>query len=128
MRILIHTTILDNPPAMRRLNFTLDEDTVALLESLSTTYYDGNKSQTVRAALESLAVHSGIGGWIVSGYAPVAVDADAECHSCHTEHHAGEVLYRPVFARGRGRAALPQIPVEPWLDCPSCAEERLAAS
>jgi hypothetical protein len=111
---------------MRRLNFTLDDATVDLLDTLSTTYYGGNKSLTVRAALESLAVHSGVGGWVISGYAPVEMDVATECHTCHTEHGSGDILYRPVFARGRGPGALPHIPAEPWLDCTDCAERRLA--
>ena len=44
---------------MKRLNFTLDQDTVHLLEDLAKKFYEGNKSQTVRAALESLAAHTG---------------------------------------------------------------------
>ena len=40
---------------MQRLNFTLDDSTVDLLERVAETWYGGNKSQTVRAALESLA-------------------------------------------------------------------------
>ena len=44
---------------MQRLNFTLDEATVQLLDRLAAKYYHGNKSLTVRAALESLAAHAG---------------------------------------------------------------------
>ncbi|MEM1271004.1 MAG: hypothetical protein AAGI08_13270 [Bacteroidota bacterium] len=107
---------------MKRLNFTLDADTIRLLERLAGEYYGGNKSQTVRAALESLASHVGHDGWIVSGHVPVAVDADTECHTCNDVRPKGAVLYRPVFERGRGPDALPSIPVDSWLDCPSCVE------
>ena len=108
---------------MRRLNFTLDDDTIALLDELSGAFYGGNKSQTVRAALESLAAHTGHDGWVIAGYAPMELAGDAECHSCHTEHAVGEVLYRPVFERGRGPNALQKIPAESWLDCPDCVEK-----
>ena len=37
---------------MQRLNFTLDDSTVDLLERVAETWYGGNKSQTVRAALD----------------------------------------------------------------------------
>lgn len=110
---------------MRRLNFTLDEETIALLDTLADRFYGGNKSQTVRAALESLAAHSGVGGWVIAGYAPTPLAEDAECASCHTEHHSGEILFRPVFARGAGPHALPRIPADLWLDCSDCAEQRL---
>ena len=52
---------------MKRLNFTLDAEAVALLDELAATYYGGNKSRTVRAALESLAAHTGEGGWWFAG-------------------------------------------------------------
>ena len=107
---------------MRRLNFTLDAATIALLERLAETYYGGNKSQTVRAALESLAVHAGHDGWVIAGYTPVRLDDDAACHTCGTAHHEGEVLFRPVFERGQRPDALPHIPSEVWLDCSGCAE------
>jgi hypothetical protein len=111
---------------MRRLNFTLDDQTVTLLSRLSERYYGGNKSQTVRAALESLAAHAGHDGWVIAGYGPVALAGDAQCHTCGTEHHEGDVLYRPVFERGASPKALPKMPAEAWLDCPSCVEEHLA--
>jgi len=107
---------------MHRLNFTLDDATVALLDKLSHTYYGGNKSQTVRASLESLAAHIGHEGWVIAGYTPVALDGDMACHTCGTAHHEGEVLYRPVFERGAGPSALRAIPAEVWLDCTGCVE------
>ena len=110
---------------MRRLNFTLDDDTIALLDELARAFYGGNKSQTVRAALESLAAHTGHDGWVIAGYAPMELADAAECHSCHTEHTTGEVLYRPVFERGRGPNALQKIPSESWLDCPDCVEKQM---
>lgn len=110
---------------MRRLNFTLDLPTIDLLEQLSSTYFGGNKSQTVRAALESLAAHSGHDGWVVTGYAPSELNQEAECHTCHTAHERGEILYRPVFKRGRSPEALQTIPSEQWLDCSDCVEKAM---
>jgi hypothetical protein len=110
------------------LNFTLDTDAVALLEKLARKYYHGNKSQTVRAALESLADHLGHDGWVVAGYAPVQLEAKAACHACGAVHTNGDVLYRPVFERGAGPTALARIPTEPWFECMGCAESRFSAS
>ena len=107
---------------MHRLNFTMDEETVLLLERLSTTYYGGNKSRTVRAALESLAAHVGHDGWVIKGYTPVRIADDVSCHSCGTSHREGEVLFRPVYERGTSPKALPHIPAELWLDCSDRAE------
>ncbi len=55
---------------MQRLNFTLDKETVASLSELAQNFYQGNKSQTIRAALQSLAFHTGHAGWVISGYTP----------------------------------------------------------
>lgn len=110
---------------MKRLNFTLDNDTVILLEDLAKKFYSGNKSQTVRAALESLAVHAGHQGWIIAGYAPQQIDEHVDCHGCGESHEKGEVLYQPVFERGNSSKALPSIPEENWLDCPECVEKQL---
>lgn len=107
---------------MKRLNFTLDKDTVELLENLAAKFYGGNKSQTVRAALESLAAHAGHEGWVIAGYTPKELESEVDCHSCGESHNKGEVLYRPVFERGSSPAAMPNIPSENWLDCPECAE------
>jgi len=109
---------------MKRLNFTLDDDAVSLLESLADRYYQGNKSRTVRAALESLASHAGHDGWVITGYSPVRLEEEAACHSCGIEYREGDVLFRPVFERGASPDALDHIPSESWLDCPTCAEER----
>lgn len=108
---------------MKRLNFTLDNDTVLLLEELAEKYYNGNKSQTVRAALESLATHTGHEGWIIAGYVPIELEGESCCHTCGESHQEGEVLYHPVFERGKSSAALSSIPSERWLDCSQCAEE-----
>lgn len=110
---------------MRRLNFTLDNATIGLLERLADRYYAGNKSQTVRAALESLATHVGHDGWVIAGYTPVQLDENAACHSCGEAHEEGEVLFRPVFERGKSPEALVKMPAEVWLDCPDCAERHL---
>lgn len=108
---------------MQRLNFTLDEATTALLDELATKYYVGNKSQTVRAALQSLATHIGHEGWVVAGYSPAVLEATVACHTCGTAHKRGELLYRPTFERGRGPGVLPALPTENWLDCSRCIEE-----
>ena len=79
---------------MKRLNFTLDEEAVQLLDQLAATYYHGNKSQTVRAALESLATHIGHDGWVITGYTPMKLATEAACHTCGVSHHEGEVLFR----------------------------------
>lgn len=109
---------------MKRLNFTLDDDTVQLLEKLSGKYYGGNKSQTVRAALESLASHAGQEGWVIAGYTPVKADHDVNCHSCGSEHHEGNVLFKPVFERGSSPAAIKSIPSEEWVECPTCLDSK----
>ena len=105
---------------MRRLNFTLDSETVHLLDTLADRYYDGNKSATVRAALEFLS-HGMQEGWIIAGYTPASVSDDVTCHSCGTPHHSGDVLYRPVFERGASARAIHALPKESWLDCSDCA-------
>ena len=111
---------------MKRLNFTLDSETVTLLEDMAGKYYNGNKSQTVRAALESLAAHTGHEGWVIAGYTPKELDDNISCHTCGESHHEGEVLYRPVFERGSSPTALSNIPSENWLDCPQCAEQQFS--
>lgn len=107
---------------MKRLNFTLDHSTVDLLNRLSEKYYEGNKSQTVRAALESLAAHQGHDGWVVTGYTPLRINHDASCHNCGKEHSEGNVLFRPVFERGNSPSAIQHIPSEEWVECPNCVE------
>lgn len=107
---------------MKRLNFTLDEQTIQLLNKIADQYYHGNKSHAVRAAIESLAAHLGHEGWVVAGFVPVLVESDAECHTCHRHFGAGETLYRPVFRRGRSHNALQQLPREQWLECVDCAQ------
>ena len=109
---------------MKRLNFTFDDETEELLEQIAERYYHGNKSLTVRAALESLATHLGHAGWVVTGYAPAVLGQEESCHSCGTAFAEGEVLYRPVFGRGLSPDALPAIPQEDWLDCSRCVEGR----
>jgi len=108
---------------MLRLNFTLDDSTIELLDDLANTYYNGNKSHTVRAALESLAAHTRHLGWVITGYTTVQLDKAAACHTCGGKHRKGEVLYRPVFERGSGLRALPALPRETWLECPVCVEK-----
>jgi hypothetical protein len=110
---------------MRRINFTLDDATIELLEQLAETYYNGNRSLTVRSALESLAAHTGHAGWVIAGYTPVVLADQANCHSCGHVYSSGEVLYRPVFERGRGPTVLAKLPAESWLDCAACVENYL---
>ncbi|MBM3457660.1 MAG: hypothetical protein FJX77_03900 [Armatimonadetes bacterium] len=112
---------------MQRLNFTLDDETVRLLEKLAEKYYHGNKSQTVRSALESLAAHAGHEGWVVAGYSPLIVDQPTSCHTCGDSRPQGDILYRPVFQRGEGPRALPRLPHENWLDCSNCVEQSVAS-
>ena len=111
---------------MRRLNFTLDTDTVSLLDQLADRFYGGNKSATVRAALESLAagMHE---GWVVAGYTPASLNDEASCHSCGTPHGVGDVLYRPVFERGASVGAISSLPAEPWFDCHDCVGRNVGA-
>ena len=109
---------------MKRVNFTLDDATVKLLERLSRKYYKGNKSQTVRAALESLAVHQGHDGWVISGYTPLKMDHDANCHTSGSEQPEGNILFKPVFEKGNSPAAIRQIPNVDWVECPECVESR----
>lgn len=107
---------------MKRLNFTLDNPTVELLNRLSEKYYDGNKSQTVRAALEILAAHQGHDGWVISGYTPIKMEYEVSCHSCGTEQSEGNVLFKPVFEKGNSPVAIKQIPNEEWVECSVCVE------
>lgn len=108
---------------MKRLNFTLDHVTVELLNKLSEKYYDGNKSQTVRAALESLAAREGHDGWVITGYTPLRIDHDVECHTCGIEHPEGKILFKPVFEKGNSPLAIKHIPSEEWFDCQICVEK-----
>ncbi len=110
---------------MRRLNFTLDDDTVELLEKLSSAYHRGNKSETIRQALRSLAAHSGHDSWVITGYTPVELSAGADCHSCGEHYAEGDVLFRPVFERGESPHGIPSIPAENWLDCRACVERNI---
>ncbi len=107
---------------MQRLNFTLDKSTVELLEKLSGAY-GGNKSQTVRAALEFLAHHQGSSGWVIKGYTATRIEEKSSCHTCGESHPEGEVLYTPVFELGEGASALKTLPAEVWLDCNDCVRE-----
>jgi hypothetical protein len=109
---------------MKRVNFTFDADTSDLLEQISDLYYHGNKSLTVRVALESLAAHLGHAGWVINGYAPMRLEQEANCHSCGRGYPQGDILYHPVFQRGHAPDALAEIPRENWLDCSLCVQER----
>ena len=108
---------------MQRLNFTLDKETVASLSELAQKFYQGNKSQTIRAALQSLASHTGHAGWVISGYTPTEVSSTTFCHTCGAEYGKGDLLYRPVFDRGFSHKAVVDLPTEAWLDCSSCVTQ-----
>ncbi len=60
---------------------------------------------------------------MIAGYSPAVIDRAAACHTCGEPHPEGDVLFRPVFERGRGPAALAALPTENWLDCSSCVEQ-----
>ncbi|MEX0723774.1 MAG: hypothetical protein WD357_11775 [Gracilimonas sp.] len=107
---------------MKRLNFTLDDPTVELLNKLASKFYEGNKSQTVRAALESLAAHQGHDGWVITGYTTTRTDHEVNCHSCGTEHSEGNIVFKPVFEKGNSPAAIRHIPTEEWVECSDCVE------
>ncbi len=109
---------------MKRLNFTLDKNTVSLLNTLAVKYYGGNKSQTVRAALESLAARQGHDGWVISGYTPLRIDHEVSCHTCGSEQEEGKVLFKPVFEKGNSPEAIKQIPSEEWVECQLCIDKQ----
>lgn len=113
---------------MKRLNFTFDSNTLNLLNQLADQYYDGNKSHTVRVALETLAKHTGNEGWVIAGYSPKQIVKDQTCHECQSEYHEGAVLYSPVFEWGKSADALDSIPAENWLDCPECIQKKKSGS
>jgi hypothetical protein len=110
---------------MRRINFTLDEETVQLLGALADRFYGGNRSLAIRAAVESLAAHSGHSGWVIGGFTPVLIDEDTKCHCCSAEFHPGATLFRPVFEKGVSPHALDSLPEGKWLDCSQCAAGHL---
>ncbi len=110
---------------MKRLNFSLDAETVALLETLSEKYYRGNKSRTIRESLQSLAAHAGHDGWVIAGYSPVELQSGADCTTCGTSYKKGDVLFHPVFERGSSLKAMVNLPKEDWLDCPTCVERNV---
>lgn len=112
--------------SMQRINITLDDETQALLNTLANRLYGGNKSLTIREALQSLAAHVSQEGWIVSGYVPVAAAHEDMCHSCGRVCHQGDVFYRPVFERGSGHNVLAHLPASDWLECQQCAERQIA--
>ena len=108
---------------LRRLNFTLDIETVDLLSELAQTFYNGNKSQTIRAALQSLATHTGHAGWVINGYTPIELSSATSCHSCGVKYRKGDLLYRPVFERGFSHKAVADLPTKSWLDCSGCVTQ-----
>lgn len=111
---------------MRRINITIDSETQELLNTLATQFYGGNRSFTIRAALQSLASQVGQQGWVIRGYVPVAADPSTACHSCGRESLPNDVFYRPVFERGGGQHAFSHLPHTNWLDCQECAEKQVS--
>ena len=120
-----HATDTAHIRPVKRLNFTLDEETVRLLGDLAQRLFEGNKSLTIRSALQSLASHAGHDGWVINGYAPTELQKRACCHTCGVAYPKGEILFRPVFERGASPAALPELPTETWLDCCDCASRTI---
>lgn len=110
---------------MKRLNFTVNDETATLLDSLASEFYGGNKSLAIRSAVESLAAHSGHSGWVVSGFTPVELGEATPCHCCRITFESGQTLFRPVFERGIAPNSFAELPVVPWLDCASCAKGHL---
>jgi predicted transcriptional regulator len=108
---------------MKRLNFTFDDETTRLLSRLAEAHFSGNKSLTVRAALERFARQEGHEGWIISGYTPLRAPQQAVCRRCGKEQEEGELLYRPVFERGSSPAAMDHLPEEEWTECVGCVDE-----
>jgi hypothetical protein len=113
---------------VKRLNFTIDDNTADLLNEISNRFYYGNKSLTVRAALEKLAAHFGDAGWVISGYTPKVLHHEEHCHSCGAAHPEGDVLYQPIFQKATAPGAMHDIPAEPWLDCSQCVEHQPPAA
>ncbi len=109
---------------MQRINISLDTETLELLSTLSERLYGGNRSLTIREALQSLAAHVGQEGWVVRGYVPVAPTPEEACHTCGRAGQQGDVFYRPVFERGSGQAVLAHLPTDNWLECLQCAEQQ----
>ncbi len=110
---------------MQRINITLDDETIDMLTTLANQLYGGNKSLTIREALQSLAAHTGQDGWIVRGYVAVVVSQEEEvCHTCGRVCHQGDIFYRPVFERGSGRNVITHLPRTDWLECQQCAEQQ----
>ena len=64
------------------------------------------------------------GGWVIAGYTAVELDHQAACHQCGVAYRSGDILYRPVFERGRGASVLPSLPAETWLECSQCIDRR----
>ncbi len=110
---------------MQRINFTLDDETLGLLSTLATKLYGGNKSLTIREALQALAAQHSTEGWVVKGYVPVMIEQDDTCSICGRICHHGNVFYRPVFERGTGPHVLHHLPTLNWLECQQCAEKQL---
>ena len=61
-------------------------------------------------------------GWVITGYTPLRVDHDVNCHTCGTEHHEGNILFKPVFEKGNSPKAIEHIPSEEWVECTMCVE------
>jgi len=107
---------------MQRFNFTLDEETIRLLEEIAKTWYSGNRSALIRDAVHHFAKCACQSHWVIVGFSPVILNRNTYCHGCGAEFPKGEVLYQPIFQQGIGEPAINQLSKEPWLDCASCLE------
>ncbi len=106
--------------SIQRLNFTLDDDTIKLLEDMSKAWYSGNRSALIRDAIHHFAKCAYQSGWIIVGFSPVILNQNTVCHGCGVEYPKGQVLYQPIFQQGIGEHVIDQLPKELWLDCPRC--------
>ena len=85
---------------MRQVDLVLDPPTLKLLHQLAILYFDGDETRTIKAALQSLAAHSGCDGWAVAGYAPLGLRP--EQGRVAPDGDSWELSFRPIFARQSG--------------------------
>jgi hypothetical protein len=90
---------------MTQIDLALDPATIQLLRQLARAYFDGDEARTIKAALQSLAAHTGCDGWAVSGYAPLGLRP--EQGRIGPDGRSWEVSFRPIFGRQSGSAREP---------------------